>query len=70
MLNNYRTTSLGELIAAAFDRAGLATEDPNELNRLAVQSVSRSLRSALPISLSSSAGDGSSRPALRPSSAW
>lgn len=48
----YHTTPLGELIAAAFDRASLLSPDPKEISRLATQSVAAMLRGALRVSIS------------------
>lgn len=48
----YRTTPLGELIAAAFDRAALLSPDPKEVSRIAVQSITTMLRGALRVSIS------------------
>ena len=48
----YHTTPLGELITAAFDRASLLSLDPEEVTRMAAQSVARMLGSALRVSIS------------------
>jgi hypothetical protein len=52
MTHLHKTTQLGELIAAAFDQAGLHSSDPREVSRLATQSISRILGGALRISVS------------------
>lgn len=45
-------TQLGELIAAAFDRAALSSSDPQVVSRLAVISIAHSLRRSLKLSVS------------------
>jgi hypothetical protein len=39
-----RTAQLGEVVAAAFDRAALYSSDPREVSRLATQAVAHLLR--------------------------
>jgi hypothetical protein len=41
-----RTTQLGELVAAAFDRASASSADPQEVSRLAAEILERMLRRA------------------------
>lgn len=39
--------TFGDMIAAAFDRAGLVSDDPKEVSRLALQAITRRLGIAL-----------------------
>jgi hypothetical protein len=41
-----RTTQLGELVAAAFDRASASSADPQEVSQLAAETLERMLRRA------------------------
>jgi len=52
MTNIQKTTPLGVLIAAEFDRASLSSNDPLEVSRLALQAIALALRSALRLSVS------------------
>lgn len=47
-----KTTPLGELIAAAFDRAALSSSDPQVVSRLAVISIAHLLGRAMKFSVS------------------
>jgi hypothetical protein len=44
--NIHKTAQLGELVAAAFDKAALYSADPQEVSRLATQAVMNILRRA------------------------
>jgi len=46
----HKTTELGELIVAAFDKAAHCTTDPQEVSRLATQAVMQILRRSQRIS--------------------
>ncbi len=39
-----KTAQLGEVVAAAFDRAALYSTDPREVSRLATQAIAHMLR--------------------------
>ena len=51
LTRTHKTTKLGDLVVAAFDKAARCSVDPREVSRLATQSVTSMLRSARRLSL-------------------